>query len=92
MSVRHQPDRQQWAPSRRSACPGAGAGPRQLLTRTLGPKRPDSAGLTPPCSIPRPDIRAWRGEIVGSQSALRDDADGRYNEGREEILGSGSAQ
>lgn len=38
----------------------------------LGPKRPDSAGLTPPCSIAIPDVHAWRGKIVGSQSALRD--------------------
>lgn len=37
--------------------------------------RPDSVGLAPLCSIPTPDIRARRSEIVGSRSALRDIAD-----------------
>ena len=50
----------------RSASPCAGNSAGQSLTRALGPKRLDSPGLTPPCSIPRPDIRASRGEIEGS--------------------------
>ena len=43
----------------------------------IGPLLPYGPGLAPPCSIPIPDVRAWRGEIVGSRSALRDKADGR---------------
>ena len=40
----------------------------------FGPLLPYGPGLAPPCSIPIPDVRAWRGEIVGSRSALRDQA------------------
>lgn len=37
-----------------------------------GPLRPDSAGVAAPCSIPRPDVRAWRSEISQAKSAMRD--------------------
>ena len=58
--------------SRRSAALCTRGGASQPLDRALGPKRPDGRRLALPCSIPRPDARAWRGKIVGPQSALRD--------------------
>lgn len=58
--------------SRLSACPGARNGTGPSRARAFGPLRPDNPGRALPGSISRPDVRAWRSEIDGSQSALRD--------------------
>ena len=60
--------------SRRSVPPDKGEAARQPPIRALGPLQPDNPGRALPGSISRPDVRAWRSEIDGSQSALRDKA------------------
>lgn len=60
--------------SRRSSAPGDGTEAQQPWTHALGPLRSVGPCRAPLCSIPKPDARARRGKIVGSHSAMRDQA------------------